>query len=170
MALRFPIGEFENPAGLDLDQVQGWIQDIADLPEQLRRVVTQLDADQWETPYRPGGWTARQVVHHLADSHMNSLIRFKLALTEEEPVIKPYDEAAWAQLPDTLAADPEMSLALLDSLHARWAQLLLSLPAEAWLRAFRHPERGRVLLYENAAMYAWHGKHHLAHIGLILGK
>ncbi|UUZ83464.1 bacillithiol transferase BstA [Paenibacillus sp. P26] len=166
-ALRFPIGEFDNPEEFDPGEVEAWIHEIARSPERLRAAVSGLNARQWDTPYRPGGWTARQVVHHLADSHMNSFIRFKLALTEREPVIKPYDEAAWAQLPDTANADPELSLALLDALHARWSLLLRGLTTEEWHRSFVHPERGLVRLYENTAMYAWHGNHHLAHIGLI---
>ena len=123
-----------------------------------------LSEQQLDTPYRPEGWTVRQVAHHVPDSHLNSYIRFKLALTEQEPTIKPYDEDRWARLADTPTTPVEVSLALLDSLHDRWVRLLRSLRPEDWKRTFRHPELGPVSLEKNLALYAWHGRHHVAHI------
>jgi len=118
----------------------------------------------WDTPYREGGWTVRQVVHHVPDSHMNSYIRFKLALTEAEPTIKPYDEAAWALLSDSGNTPPDVSLTLLDCLHRRWVVLMRGMSEADWKRTFRHPELGPVSLEQNLALYAWHGDHHIGHI------
>jgi hypothetical protein len=128
----------------------------------MRAAVASLSPEQLDTPYRPGGWTVRTVVHHVPDSHINSYVRFKLALTEDEPVIKPYDEAAWAKLVDSGPIEP--SLTLLESLHERWVQLLKTLSDADFARQFRHPELGAVRLDQNLALYAWHGKHHVAHI------
>jgi hypothetical protein len=145
--------------------VERWVTDLAELPEQLIVAVRGLSDSQWETPYRPGGWTVRQVVHHLPDSHLNGYVRFKLALTEEEPVIKPYLEAEWARLPDVDATDPDVSLRLLDALHRRWVVLLRALDPAQMKRRIVHPEHGRAIeLLEYLGMYAWHGRHHLAHI------
>jgi len=130
----------------------------------LRAAVAGLRPEQLDTPYRPGGWTVRQVVHHVPDSHMNSYMRFKLALTEDEPTIKPYDEKLWAELADTPATPVEVSLTLLESMHDRWVRLLRSLQDAHFERQFRHPELGVVRLDRNLALYAWHGKHHVAHI------
>jgi hypothetical protein len=137
---------------------------IAETPAKLRAAVAGLTDQQLDTPYRPGGWTVRQVVHHVPDSHMNSYMRFRLALTEEQPAIKGYDEAAWAKLPDAQSAPVEISLSLLDTLHRRWVMLLESLTPEQWKRTFLHSELGPVSLERNLALYAWHGKHHVAHI------
>jgi len=126
--------------------------------------VAGLDAQQLNTPYRDGGWTVRQVVHHVPESHMHAYIRFKLALTEDNPVIKPYDEAAWAKLPDVAHTPIETSLTMLDALHERWARMLRAMDEADWKRTFRHPELGPVKLEGNLALYAWHGKHHTAHI------
>ncbi|MCS7463290.1 bacillithiol transferase BstA [Paenibacillus doosanensis] len=162
--LRYPIGAFAWEGEISADQRNKWIQDIEALPGLLRHAVSGLNAQQLNEPYRPGGWSSQQVVHHLADSHMNSLIRFKLALTEEQPTVKPYDEAAWAELADTRQAPIELSLALLDSLHERWALLLRSLDEKAWERTLFHPASGIIRLDVNLGTYAWHGKHHTAHI------
>ena len=132
-------------------------------PAKLKAAVGGLNDRQLDTPYRPGGWTVRQVVHHLPDSHLNSFVRFKLALTEEEPTIKPYDEARWAELADS-KAPIELSLPLLENLHERWVLLLNSLTPADWQRKFRHPERGPMTLTDNLQIYAWHGRHHVAHI------
>ncbi|TVY01068.1 YfiT family bacillithiol transferase [Paenibacillus cremeus] len=167
--LRFPIGQFVKPEGLELEQVREWIRDIEALPGQVAEALKGASAEQLELPYRPGGWTVRQVVHHMADSHMNSFIRFKLALTEEEPTIKPYREELWAELPDTVHAPVELSLGLLASLHQRWVLLLRGMTEADLTRAFQHPDSGLVRLYEAVGMYAWHGRHHLAHIRLITG-
>jgi DinB family protein len=159
--LRYPVGKFEWQGDIQLGQ---WVDDIAAAPAQLRAAVSGLSAEQIDTPYRPGGWTVRQVVHHLPDSHMNSYIRFRLALTELEPIVKPYDQECWADLYDSRAAPMEPSLSLLESLHERWVLLLRSLTPADWKRTFRHPELGIVSLERNAGSYAWHGRHHIAHI------
>jgi uncharacterized damage-inducible protein DinB len=164
MDLSFPIGRFEWNGPGTTDQRKQFIDEIAATPERLKRAISGLSNEQLETPYRPGGWTVRQVVHHVPESHMNSYIRFKLALTEEQPTIKPYDEARWAKLSDVDATPLEVSLALLDSLHRRWVILLRSLADEDFKRQFIHPEIGVVSLDRNLALYAWHGKHHVAHI------
>lgn len=161
--LRFPVGKFSY-AGPPTDaQKQAFLNDIAQTPANLRAAVNGLSETQLDTPYRPEGWTVRQVVHHVPDSHMNSYVRFKLALTEDEPTIKPYAEDRWAQLADS-KAPIEVSLTLLDSLHDRWVRLLRSLSAEDWQRTFRHPDMGTMTLEKALAMYSWHGRHHVAHI------
>jgi hypothetical protein len=162
--LRYPIGKFHFDGSLTEDQKQKSLNDIAQAPANLRAAVKGLSEQQLDTPYRPEGWTARQVTHHVPDSHLNAYIRFKLALTEDEPTIKPYAEDRWARLADTQATPVEVSLALLDSLHDRWVRLLRSLEPGDWKRTFRHPELGVVSLEKNLALYAWHGKHHVAHI------
>jgi hypothetical protein len=137
---------------------------MAVLPAQLRATVNGWTDEQLDTPYRPDGWTVRQVIHHLPDSHINSYVRYRLALTESQPTIKPYDEDAWAHLPDAQSAPVDLSLALLDALHRRWVVLLRSLKAEEWACTFQHPENGTVRLDMTLLIYAWHGRHHLAHI------
>jgi uncharacterized damage-inducible protein DinB len=162
--LRYPIGKFQRVTNLTDDQRRAFIDEIAQAPARLSAAVAGLKPEQLDTPYRPGGWTVRQVVHHLPDSHLNAFTRFKLALTEDEPTIKPYDEARWAELADAKTAPIEPSLALLDNLHKRWVVLMRSLTPADWVRKFRHPERGVAALEDNLAMYAWHGRHHVAHI------
>jgi hypothetical protein len=164
MDLRYPIGKFHFDEPLSAEQKQKSLDDIAHAPGHLRAAVEGLSAPQLETPYRPQGWTVQQVVHHVPDSHLNAYIRFKLALTEDEPTIRPYAEDQWARLADTAATPLGVSLTLLDSLHDRWVRLLLSLHDEQWKRTFRHPELGLVTLEKNLALYAWHGRHHVAHI------
>ena len=162
--LRYPIGRYVPTGDPTAAERAEWMRAVAALPAELRAAVAGLGAAQMGTPYRPGGWTVRQLVHHVADSHMNAYTRFKLALTESEPTIKPYDEARWAELPDVAAVDPAVSLALLDALHARWAALLERLTPDEWRRAFRHPERGGLVRLDHAlGLYAWHGRHHTAH-------
>jgi hypothetical protein len=141
-----------------------FIRQIEETPARLREAVGGLTLEGLETPYREGGWTIRQVVHHVPDSHLNSYVRFRLALTEDEPTIKPYMEDRWAELPDARTGPIDLSLVLLDSLHRRWVALLRSLTPEQWKRRFRHPELGVVPLERNLALYAWHGRHHVAHI------
>jgi len=162
--LQYPLGRFEWPTHITPEDRHQWINALADLPGQLRAAVAPLTAAQLATPYRPGGWTLRQTIHHVADSHMNSYIRFRLALTEDAPIIKPYDEARWAELPDAAHAEVDLSLVLVSALHARWVTLLKSLASEQWQRTFVHPELGPRRLEETLALYAWHGAHHLAHI------
>jgi hypothetical protein len=161
---RFPMGKFSFPGSVSPSDLAGFIADIEQAPGALRTAVSGLSPQQLDTPYRDGGWTVRQVTHHVPDSHMNAYVRYKLALTEDEPTIKPYAEDRWAQLADTQSTPLEVSLALLDSLHTRWAQLLRSLSPADWKRQFRHPDMGVVSLEKNLALYAWHGKHHVAHV------
>ncbi len=162
--LRFPIGKFPFHS-IEVPEADrpGLIRDIADAPSKLRAAVQGLSAEQLETPYRPEGWTVRQVVHHLPDSHCNAYIRFKLALTEDDPKISNYEAAEWAKLPDN-AAPIETSLQLLDALHQRWVLLLRALTNQQFERTFQHPALGTVPLAKSLALYAWHGKHHVAHI------
>lgn len=161
---RFPIGKFSFPGTVTDADRAAFISEIEQVPAKLRVAVTGLSVQQLDTPYRDGGWTVRQVAHHVPDSHMNAYVRYKLALTEDVPTIKPYAEDRWAQLGDTKTTPVEVSLALLESLHDRWVRLLRSLGPTDWKRAFRHPELGVVLLEKNLALYAWHGKHHVAHV------
>jgi len=158
--LSYPIGRFQ-PATQNRKLI---LLEIADTPGRLRDAVEGLTEIQLDTPYRPGGWTVRQVVHHLADSHMHSYIRTKFALTQDEPTIMPYDENSWAALRDAKSGPLEPSLLLLEGLHARWVQLLGSISEVDWKRQFNHPERGVLPLDINTAIYAWHGRHHTAHI------
>jgi uncharacterized damage-inducible protein DinB len=162
--LRYPIGKFRFPDEVSQDDRTSWIAAIEILPTELRNVVEDLTDPQLDTAYREGGWTVRQLVHHLADSHINSYTRFRLALTEDRPVIKTYEETAWATLPDARTAAPELSLRLLGALHARWVLLLRSLKDEDWKRTFRHPDLGEIPLARTLGLYAWHGRHHTAHI------
>src|SRR5580700_3179160 len=160
---RYPIGRFRPPAASSAYNRSAQIETLRLLPERLRAAVSGLSQAQLDTPYREGGWTVRQVVHHFADSHANSFIRFKLALTEDWPTIKPYDEAAWARLSDSrLPIDG--SLVFVDALHARWVALLQSMTEEDFQKGFVHPERGRMSLATNLALYDWHSRHHTAHI------
>ena len=161
---RYPVGRFEEPAEIETEDRARFIREIERLPGEMRAAVASLDDAQLDTPYRPEGWTLRQVVHHVPDSHMNSYVRMRLALTEDEPQIKPYLEERWATLPDASRAPVAASLDLLAGLHARWALLLHALEPEQWLRSFRHPQRGLVTLQGNLALYAWHGRHHVAQI------
>ena len=162
--LRYPIDKFHFNGPLTDEQKQSFLNDISQAPAYMRAAVKGLSSEQLTTPYRPEGWTVRQVVHHVPDSHLNAYIRFKLALTEEEPTIKPYAEDKWAQLADAASTPVEVSLTLLDSLHDRWVRLLRSLQPKDWQRTFHHPELGLVSLEKNLSLYAWHGRHHVAHI------
>jgi len=162
--LRYPIGKFHFEGPLTESLKQASLADIARAPANLRAAVNGLSDAQLDTPYRSGGWTVRQVVHHVPDSHLNSYVRFKLALTEDEPTIKPYAEDRWAELADTKSTPIEVSLTLLESLHDRWVRLLRSLTPEEWKRTFRHPELGAMTLEKTLALYAWHGRHHVTHI------
>ena len=162
--LRYPIGNFSVEGEITDERRRDWIAQIAEAPSNLRAALSGLSEEQLATPYRPGGWTLRQLAHHVPDSHLNSYVRFRLALTEEAPTIKPYREDRWAELDDARTAPVDVSLALLDSLHARWLLLLRSLSEEDWRRTFRHPEIGPMTLERNLALYAWHGRHHVAHV------
>src|ERR1700683_3341889 len=158
--LRYPIGKFKFEGPTTPEQREELLSQIEQAPSRLRAAVKGLSDQQLDTPYRPAGWTVR----HVPDSHLNAYVRYKLALTEDEPTIKPYAEDRWARLADTQATPVEVSLAMLDSLHDRWVRLLRSLQPDDWKRAFRHPELGLVSLEKNLAIYAWHGRHHVAHI------
>jgi hypothetical protein len=162
--LSYPIGKFHFEGSLTDEQKRTMIGEIAETPAKLHAAVKGLSEAQLDTPYRPGGWTVRQVTHHVPDSHMNAYIRFKWALTETQPAIKAYEQQLWAELPDTKETPIEVSLALLDSLHDRWVRLLRSITPEEWKRTFVHPELGVVILERNLGLYAWHGKHHVAHV------
>ena len=162
--LRYPIGKLSLPESTTASQRQEWIRDLAEAPTQLRAAAAGLTPEQIETPYRPGGWTVRQVIHHVPESHLNAYVRSKLALTEDDPVIKPYDEARWAELPDVVTTPLEVSLTLLESLHLRWVRMFELLTEAEFARCFRHPELGPVRLDQQLALYAWHGRHHTAHI------
>lgn len=161
---RFPAGRFTPPATITPQDRERFLWEIEEAPARLREAVSGLGDEQLDTPYRDGGWTVRQVVHHVPDSHLNSYVRFRLALTEEEPTIRPYFEDRWAELTDARTAPVEVSLGLLESIHRRWALLLRSLTDEQWALRFRHPELGVVPLDRNLALYAWHGRHHVAHV------
>jgi hypothetical protein len=163
--LKYPIGKFEKPKRITLETIGRWIDEIEHLPHQLNIAVEDLTEKELETTYRPDGWTIRQVIHHLPDSHMNSYIRFRLALTEDKPAIRPYFEDRWAELADAKNGNVKISLILLEALHLRWSQLLRSMNLEQLHKSFFHPEtKTTVRLDENIGFYAWHGKHHLAQI------
>jgi len=162
--LSYPIGKFHYAGEITDERRRELIDQIAETPAKLREAVAGLDDSQLDTPYRPGGWTVRQVVHHVPDSHLNSYVRFHLALTEEEPAVKGYDEKLWAALPDARTGPIAVSLALLDSLHECWVLLLRSMQPGQFARTFRHSDLGLVTLDRNVALYAWHGRHHVAHI------
>jgi uncharacterized damage-inducible protein DinB len=160
---RYPIGKAEIKSSLTPEQRKDLLDQIAYLPANLREAVRGMNDAQLDTPYRDGGWTVRQLVHHIADSHMNAYIRFKLGLTEDTPTIKPYDENSWAKLKDS-SLPVEGSLALIDSLHRRWVALMFSVAPEDFQKGIKHPERGEMKLDALVSLYAWHGQHHTAHI------
>ena len=166
-ALRYPVGPFEEDHQPTRAKHKSWIDRIAALPHEVCALVQNLTNAQLDTRYRPGGWTVRQVVHHLPDSHMNAYLRTKLALTEDGPTIKPYNQVAWAELPDGSAAPIEMSLGLLEALHARWVYLLRELDEPTLRRTLHHPEDGIMTISRIIQGYAWHGRHHLAHLSTL---
>jgi hypothetical protein len=162
--LRYPIGKVKMETEVTEAQRQQWINEIAQLPAQLKEAVKGWSTAQLDTPYRPEGWTVRQVIHHLADSHIHCYIRFRFGLTEEEPVVKPYNEVTWAELADAKTGPIELSLSMLEAIHGRWVLLLRTLPASAFSRTIRHLERGLMSMDTILNLYSWHGRHHLAHI------
>ncbi len=162
--LRYPVGKWTREPVVDADMCATLIQQIADVPAALAAAVQGLRDTQLDTPYRPGGWTPRQIVHHLADSHMNAYIRFKLGITEDNPIVKPYDEKAWAETVDGRRAPLDASLPVVDGVHRRWVQFLRSLDGAAFDRTIHHPEHGPMTLKDLLQIYAWHGRHHVAHI------
>ncbi len=163
--LRFPVGDFEKPETISVKNRVEWTQQLIQFPEEIKELTHQLNSQELNWKYRPEGWTIKQVVHHCADSHMNSFIRFKWTLTENKPIIKAYFEDRWSELEDGVSEDLQYSLLLLKGLHSKWVMLLNSLSEDQWKQSFIHPESGEeVLLEENLGIYAWHCKHHLAHI------
>lgn len=168
--LRYPVGPFVRKTSLTAAERAALIEEIAGAPAALQSALRGLDGARLDTPYRPGGWTVRQVAHHLADSHMNAFIRFRLGLTEEQPTIKPYDEKAWATLVNSRTLDPEVSLRLLEPLHERFVTLLRGVSDGEWGRTLHHPESGRLDLDAILQIYAWHGRHHVAHINALRAR
>lgn len=168
--LRYPIGHYQPPDAIDAETRTSWISELQRLPSRLSAVVSGLNDSQLDTPYRPGGWTVRQLVHHLADSHLNSYTRFRLALTEDSPTIKPYDEKRWAELCDAKQAPIQPSLMLLEGLHERWVRLLSSLSEADFARTFKHPDLGEIRLDWTVGLYAWHSRHHVAHIAALKAR
>lgn len=162
--LRYPIGKYQPVEKLTEENRKQLLGQIEEAPKKLRAAVAGLSREQLNTPYRDGGWTVQQVVHHLADSHMNAYTRFKLALTEDEPTIKPYNETRWAELSDSRTTPIETSLTLMDALHERWVNLLRGMSPADFARKMKHPERGPMSLDDTLGLYAWHGRHHVAHI------
>lgn len=163
--LRFPVGHYDVPSSIDEQQIEQWIAEIESFPSDLRAAVEHLSDDELLKRYRPGGWTIRQVVHHCSDSHLNSIARFKLAITEEKPTIKPYNEAAWAELWDTTDAPISLALDLIDALHARWVYLLKGMRPNDYAREYFHPEHEMTYRVDQTiGNYAWHCRHHLAHV------
>ncbi|HEX6371727.1 MAG TPA: putative metal-dependent hydrolase [Longimicrobium sp.] len=161
---RYPVGKFQRNVEVTPERRREWIDAIAETPARLRAAVQGLSDEQLDTPYRDGGWTVRQLAHHIPDSHMNAYVRFKLGLTEDNPLIKTYEEARWAELDDTRATPVETSLAMLELLHERWVNVLRSITDEQWARTIQHPDWGPMPLGTLLAMYAWHGRHHVAHV------
>jgi hypothetical protein len=164
MDLRYPVGPFAKPAALSEAQRRAAIDSIAATPAALRAAVRGLSEAQLETPYRPDGWTVRQVVHHVADSHLNAYTRFKLGLTEDTPTIKPYDENSWVKTAEVQTTPVETSLVLIEALHDRWVRLLKTMTQEQFDRTVNHPENGVMNLHQVLALYEWHGRHHVAHV------
>ncbi|MEO6733193.1 MAG: YfiT family bacillithiol transferase [Ferruginibacter sp.] len=161
--LRYPIGKYA-PQMFSEGQLKDWLIDIQNLPQHLENAILNLDESQLNTPYRPDGWTVKQLIHHVADSHMNAYIRFKLGLTEETPAIKPYDEGAWAKLKDTENLPVNISLTLLHALHTRWLEVLKAITPEEWNRTVYHPEHKKeITLWYLLGLYSWHSRHHTAH-------
>lgn len=161
---RYPLGTSPRPESADAAKIPNFIASLAALPENLRSAVYGLNEEQLNTPYREGGWTVRQLIHHIADSHMNAYVRTRLALTEDWPVIKPYNEKLWAELEDARTLPVQVSLELLEPLHRRWVALFQSLSGADWQRGYQHPEQGRTNLLQMLAVYEWHSRHHVAHI------
>ncbi|HEY9178274.1 MAG TPA: putative metal-dependent hydrolase [Flavipsychrobacter sp.] len=163
--VKYPIGRYEAPARYTQAEINGWISAIEAMPSWLDPCIENLDEAQLEVPYRDGGWNSRQVIHHIADSHMNAYIRLKLALTEDDPAIKPYDENKWAVLADVETVPVNVSITLLHALHRRWAAQLRSMSDEDWKRTYFHPEQNKSIpIWQMTALYAWHGRHHMEQI------
>lgn len=171
MNLQYPIGKFQCPQRITQEHISNWIHDIEELPAKIAKLVSGFTEEQLETSYRPGGWTARQVIHHIHDSHHHGYIRFKWALTEDKPVIKAYDEGRWAALFDTKSAPVYLSVDIIKALHVKWVYFLKGLSENDIEKKFIHPEGNvEISLAEDIGIYAWHGNHHLAHLQIIAGE
>ena len=164
--MKFPIGRFQMPKQEDHQGLRSsWIESLSKLPHHLRELTFDWTLEKWKTPYRPGGWTALQLIHHVSDSHSQALMRVKLALTENHPTIKPYHQQKWGDLSDSLLAHPETALSIIDGVHTKWSILLENLNTEEWDRTFIHPEHKEPFSLNSAtALYVWHGEHHFAHL------
>jgi hypothetical protein len=164
--LKFPIGRFQFPSREDYPSLRaGWIKSLAELPINIREITRNWSLEKWKSPYRPGGWSALQLIHHVSDSHSQALMRVKLALTEDQPTIKPYHQQKWGELPDSLLAGPETALSIIDGVHAKWSIILKNLKSEEWDKTFVHPEYQEPFTLNSAtALYVWHGAHHFAHL------
>ena len=168
-AYKYPVGKFIQPEKITVDDHKLWTSYLGEFPTLLRKEVTGWTEEKWDTPYRPGGWTARQLIHHIADSHANALIRVKLALTENEPTIKPYHQDGWGNLSDSLQAPADLSLKMIEGVHGRWSYMLCRLSAEEWQKTFFHPDMKYLFTIERAtALYFWHSRHHLAHLAKMI--
>jgi len=165
---KYPIGHFVPPQRIDHEQRDQWIEEIKDFPAEFRRMAQDLTPIQLNTPYRPDGWKALQVIHHLPDSHVNAYLRFRWALSEEQPQIKPFDEKSWAEARDYKKIVPEVSLHFLEAIHSRWYELMRHMEEEDWSRTYFHPEDDHIVRLDQAlGSYVWHGKHHLAHLAIV---
>jgi hypothetical protein len=168
LSLQYPIGKYQKPDEITSDHIKQWKKDISELPYQMRKITAGIRERDLDKTYRPDGWTARQVIHHVADSHMNAYIRFKWALTEDVPMIKAYDEGAWAKLYDSTTMNVDISMKMIDALHTRWSYLLDSLKKKDWARSIDHPEYDHPATLDSVlGMYSWHGKHHTAHLNIV---
>jgi uncharacterized damage-inducible protein DinB len=165
--LKYPIGRYQFEDNFNKSSIKNWIKEIENFPKKLKTAINDLTEEQLDTNYRPGGWTVRQVIHHIADSHMNAYIRFKLALTEDKPVIKPYKEKLWAELPDNQITNIAVTVNLIEALHIKLVDLLKQLDDEKFNKEFIHPDSGTKTIKDTIGLYAWHGNHHLAHINLV---
>lgn len=169
--LQYPIGKFSAPEIITPELRAEWIEIISDLPGQLADLLANVDESLLEKPYRPGGWSARKVIHHLYDSHINSYIRFKMALTEDNPTIKPYDENTWAEMPDGNEAPIQWSIEGIKYIHLRWVYLMKTMQESDWSKTYLHPERGISYRLDRVlGIYAWHCVHHLKHVESVLGR
>jgi len=170
-SLRYPVGKFIFGGPADAAQIPNWIEDIQNLPQKINELTKDWSPEMFQKIYRPEGWTGAQVIHHLADSHANAYIRFKLALTENIPTVKPYDETAWAELPDGIDQNPTPSLLMLEGVHQRWTSCLKNMSSDDFEKRFFHPGLKKELkLTQNLALYSWHSRHHLAHLKIIAGQ
>lgn len=168
LSLQYPVGKYQKPDIITNDHIKEWKKEVSELPYQMRKITAGIRDKDLDKTYRPGGWSARQVIHHVADSHMNAYIRFKWALTEDVPMIKAYDEGAWAKLSDSTTMNVDISMKLIDALHTRWSYLMDSFKKKDWAKSFDHPDYEQPASLDSVlGMYAWHGRHHTAHLSIV---